>query len=387
LLAVSTQENKVRLWDLTASTPKELASLQAPKGLNRGVVFSQDGKLFAGAGDDGKARLWNRAGNAFKERGVIDHPKGLETVAISPDGKRLATGGWDAIVRLWDITTGKFTQTATLEGHTGNVVYVQFSPDGKWLLSSGYDKKVILWDVAGARVARKWEFPWKTNFAVMAPDGRHIAVSPGGNIYIIRVGSFSAKPRPSSEKSRDHWVSLFNGKDLTGWKEHPGGGKPAWVVHDGVLEGGRTTLFTTRDDYENFHLRFEGALQDGRGGVAFRARRTGGSIPEGFYMQSAGFGPGDHTGCLFRTGQLGNSLLAGVPAGIEIGKNGEWFTQEVTAIDRRITIRVNGRKTVEYVAPSAWTTKGAFALHLQAGVVQYRKIEVKELPSRKKSEK
>ena len=36
----------------------------------------------------------------------------------------------------------------------------------------------------------------------------------------------------SAEKSK--WISLFNGKDLTGWKVH---GKATWSVQDGVLVG------------------------------------------------------------------------------------------------------------------------------------------------------
>jgi hypothetical protein len=59
-------------------------------------------------------------------------------------------------------------------------------------------------------------------------------------------------------------VSLFNGKDLTGWKTRPG--KPGnWQVIDGILVGSKDPecLFSPRDDYQNFHLRAEVAISPG----------------------------------------------------------------------------------------------------------------------------
>lgn len=59
-------------------------------------------------------------------------------------------------------------------------------------------------------------------------------------------------------------MSLFNGKDLTGWKTRPG--KPGnWQVIDGILVGSKDPecLFSPRDDYQNFHLRAEVAISPG----------------------------------------------------------------------------------------------------------------------------
>ena len=38
----------------------------------------------------------------------------------------------------------------------------------------------------------------------------------------------------ANRESKTKWVSLFNGKDLTGWTVH---GKATWSVQDGVLVG------------------------------------------------------------------------------------------------------------------------------------------------------
>jgi hypothetical protein len=62
-------------------------------------------------------------------------------------------------------------------------------------------------------------------------------------------------------------------------------------------------------------------------------------------------------------------------------KPNEWFTQEVTAIGDHITIKVNGKTTLDWKDPDANYTKGCFALqgHDPGTVVKFRKVEVKEL--------
>src|SRR5262249_6529407 len=71
------------------------------------------------------------------------------------------------------------------------------------------------------------------------------------------------------------WVSLFNGKDLTGWKTHPS--QPGnWRVEDGILIGGTSPtgshLYSDRDDFHDDHLRVEARFNaSGRGGVYLRS--------------------------------------------------------------------------------------------------------------------
>jgi hypothetical protein len=62
-------------------------------------------------------------------------------------------------------------------------------------------------------------------------------------------------------------------------------------------------------------------------------------------------------------------------------KPDEWFTQEVIADGNHITIKVNGKTTVDFVDEKRTCTKGHLALQVigPGTVVQFRKIEVKEL--------
>jgi hypothetical protein len=67
-------------------------------------------------------------------------------------------------------------------------------------------------------------------------------------------------------------------------------------------------------------------------------------------------------------------------------KPDEWFTQEVIANGNHIIIKVNGKTTVDFVDEKNTFPKGHFALqqHDPGTVVQFRKIEVKELPPTQK---
>src|SRR5690348_12068089 len=73
------------------------------------------------------------------------------------------------------------------------------------------------------------------------------------------------------------WVPLFNGKDLTGWKNN---GEEKWVAERGTILGESTHdkygYLTTEKTYRDFNLRlrFKGE-KGGNSGVFFHARITG----------------------------------------------------------------------------------------------------------------
>jgi hypothetical protein len=68
------------------------------------------------------------------------------------------------------------------------------------------------------------------------------------------------------------WVSLFDGKTLTGW-EKVGRPDSMWEVHDGELRGsgGASMLVSTKGPYKNFRYRAEVKINDGgNSGLYFR---------------------------------------------------------------------------------------------------------------------
>jgi serine/threonine protein kinase len=176
----------------------------------------------------------------------------------------------------------------------------------------------------------------------------------------------------------------FNGEDLKGWKIFPSG-TGDWKVKDGILisSGPQSHLFSERDDYKNFHVKVEAKINDkGNSGLYFRTQ-FGPGFPRGYEAQINA----THSDPI-RTGSLHPSRESDLRGVNEIlvlkapHKPDEWFTQEVICQGAKITILVNGKKTVEWTDPRHRFKQGHFALqqHDPGTVVQFRKIEVKELP-------
>jgi hypothetical protein len=198
----------------------------------------------------------------------------------------------------------------------------------------------------------------------------------------------TAVPSPKSAPAlgENGFVPLFNGKDLTGWKTHPrqpGG----WTVQEGYLVGRSATanhLFSDCGDYEEFHLRAEACTNKfGNSGIYFRSnfavdRR--GRFPTGYVAQILHSFPRPNaalTGSLYGFSNILKPLV----------EPDEWFTLEILARGNRIVIKVNGQITVDFVDKDSTYRKGHLALKAmsdegvnQTTVVQFRKIEIKELP-------
>jgi hypothetical protein len=210
----------------------------------------------------------------------------------------------------------------------------------------------------------------------------------------------------------DGWVALFNGKDLSGWKIHPkphpeikdvaekmadgkvvafegtvkGKKVPLWRVENGTIVGGGppSHLFSERGDYADFHYRIEAKVNDkGNSGQYFRTA-FGPGFPTGYEAQiNATHGDQVKTGSLYPDPR---TTLKDFRDKITVldkapHKADEFFTQEVIAVGAKITIIVNGKKTLEWEDPEARYKKGHFALqaHDPGSIMTFRKIEVKEL--------
>jgi hypothetical protein len=194
------------------------------------------------------------------------------------------------------------------------------------------------------------------------------------------------KKDDSRDTDKDGWVQLFNGKDLTGWKVFPKG-TGNWKVEKGLLigSGKASHLFTEKGDYKNFRFRVECMINDkGNSGQYFRTQ-FGPGFPRGYEAQiNATHSDRIRTGSLYP--DYREKHLKGVKEILVLKaphKPDEWFTQEVIAVGPKITILVNGKKTVEWTDPKHAYKQGHFALqqHDDRSVVKFRKIEVKVLPS------
>ena len=104
----------------------------------------------------------------------------------------------------------------------------------------------------------------------------------------------------------EQWVSLFNGKDLTGWTKV---GAENWTVENGTIHGQGVTkqygYLMTEKDYKDFwlSLRFK-CEDDGNSGVYFHTRFKPGTVDVSQGMQfEIDRTPNHHNGGLYGDGR------------------------------------------------------------------------------------
>ncbi len=215
----------------------------------------------------------------------------------------------------------------------------------------------------------------------------------------------------STIKAEDGWISMFNGKDLTGWKsneEAPG----VFTVENGELKvsGGRAHLFYMGADgaakFKNFEVKAKVKTTPGsNSGFYFHTEYQDKGWPDkGFECQvnSTHTDP-KKTGSLYGVVNI-LALQPGQkePEGgkhIKVDKapstDGEWFDYHITVKGNTITLQVNGKATVEWTQPEGFDPakelknmpgrklgEGTFAIqgHDPKSTTFYKDLMVKPLP-------
>jgi hypothetical protein len=185
------------------------------------------------------------------------------------------------------------------------------------------------------------------------------------------------------------WISLFNGKDLTGWQvnENPS----TFSVKDGaiVANGPRSHCFYVGDVQNHQFRNFELSVD-----VMTRPNSNGGIyILTGFQNQGwPGKGFEVQVNNSFNTDPRRTGSLYEVQDVAEVlAKDGEWFTEQVTVQGNTITIKVNGKQTVSWTQPADWKgtsdfperriNPGTIALqgHDPGSTVSYKNIRFRAL--------
>jgi len=168
------------------------------------------------------------------------------------------------------------------------------------------------------------------------------------------------------------WVSLFNGKDLAGWKNN---GEEKGVVERGTIlcesAANKYGYLTTEKAYRDFHLRlkFKGEAA-GNSGVFFHARITGidpehGPDIEGMQVE-VDPNVGKHTGGLYESGGRGWVAMP-TAAGEQALKSGEWNDLQVSVQGNHIVTQLNGVKIVDFSDPAPKFTEGVIGLQIHTG--------------------
>lgn len=175
--------------------------------------------------------------------------------------------------------------------------------------------------------------------------------------------------------------SIFNGKNLDGWKIH---GTEKWYVQDGLLicESGPDKGYgylSTEKFYNDFELVVEFQQEaNGNSGVFFRSTFEGTKV-SGWQVEVAP--PNHDTGGIYES--YGRGWLVQIPDEKEnILKMGEWNTLKIKVVGGHVTTWLNGQQMIDITDDKIGQGKGAIALQIHDGggiKVKWRNLKVKEL--------
>ena len=176
-------------------------------------------------------------------------------------------------------------------------------------------------------------------------------------------------------------TSLFNGKDLTGWKIN---GTEKWYVESGelVCESGPDKNYgylSTTKSYKNFELNLQFKQEaNGNSGVFFRSSIEGVKI-SGWQVEVAPIN--NHSGGVYESYGRG-WLIQPTAEGEKALKVGEWNKMKILVKDDVVTTWLNGQQMITLKDEKIGKGEGFIALQIHDGggiKVRWKKLKIKEL--------
>ena len=196
---------------------------------------------------------------------------------------------------------------------------------------------------------------------------------------VFVLGFYSCSGANSSNEGES--ISLFNGKDLSGWTIN---GTEKWYVEDGLLicESGPDKEYgylSTNEKYKNFELTLEFKQNaDGNSGVFFRSSIDGVKI-SGWQVEVAP--PNHDTGGIYES--YGRGWLVKIPDEKEnILKMGEWNKMKIRVVDDNVKTWLNGEAMVDFTDAKIGEGYGFIALQIHSGggiKIEWKNLELKKL--------
>lgn len=186
------------------------------------------------------------------------------------------------------------------------------------------------------------------------------------------------------------WVSLFNGRDLSGWKPH---GQERWVVEKGEILGEALTkeygYLSTEKTYRDFEMKAKFKAEgNGNSGVFYHSTLQGVEI-KGVQVEvdprpgrkECLTDRGTCTGGLYESGGRGWLVKPGEQAERAL-RVGDWNEVRARVEGPHVQTWVNGVKAVDYVDQSPRYTDGVIALQLHAGGegrMRFKELFIREI--------
>lgn len=189
-------------------------------------------------------------------------------------------------------------------------------------------------------------------------------------VFALSTGLFAQKA-----------VSIFNGKDLTGWTIN---GTEKWYVENGLLvcESGPDKAYgylSTDKNYKDFDLTLQFKQEaEGNSGVFFRSSIEGVKI-SGWQAEVAP--PGHNTGGIYESYGRGWLIKPDAEKDKYL-KYGKWNTYRLRVVGDEVTTWLNGHEMIHLKDEKIGQGEGFIALQIHDGggiKVLWKNIKIKEL--------
>src|SRR3569833_2152393 len=205
-------------------------------------------------------------------------------------------------------------------------------------------------------------------------------------ILVFTLMAAAALPIGAAEKG---FTSLFNGKDLTGWKVNEN--QETFSIQDGaIVAHGKVAHCFYEGDFQNhafknFELKVDVLTKDNSNGGVYilTAYQDHGFPKKGFEIQVNNSFRKDprKTGSIYEVQDVHEELI----------KDDVWFTEDITVQGNTITVKLNDKQVAKWTQPADWAGtsdfpdrkigEGTIALqaHDPGSAVYYKNIRIKPL--------
>lgn len=149
------------------------------------IAFSSQGDFLAVSSWDNKVRVYEVTPQGQSEgRAMFEHQGPVLSTRWSPDGTKVVSGGCDNAARLYDIQSGSATQVAQHDQPVRSVRFVDIpNTAGPMLATSSWDKTLKYWDLRQQTPISTVQLPERAytmdtskNLLVVGTAERHICI-------------------------------------------------------------------------------------------------------------------------------------------------------------------------------------------------------------------
>ena len=200
-------------------------------------------------------------------------------------------------------------------------------------------------------------------------------------LFLAQTQQERREPLPNMQ-----WVSLFNGKDLTGWVKV---GKENWTVEDGTIHGQGVSreygYLMTEKDYKDFWLSLRYKTEGpGNSGIYFHTRFKPGTVDVSQGMQfEIDRNLNHHTGGLYGDGRQWIAWPS--PEYEYVMRPTDWNDMLMKVEGNHMVCILNGVTVLDFTDPTPKSFDGGIALQLHSGGegnMRFKDLYVRDLSRR-----